>query len=48
MPFVSQLLMFDSVYGRTPLHYAAYYGNLSCLQAILSAAADSDDIPVSW
>lgn len=39
--------MFDSVNGRTCLHYAAYYGHSSCLKAILSAARASP-ISVSW
>ncbi|CAM8925781.1 unnamed protein product [Rhodiola kirilowii] len=44
----ANILTFDSVNGRTPLHYASYYGNLSCLQAILTEAANSNDISVSW
>lgn len=44
--------MFDSLHGRTCLHYAAYYGHSDCLQAILSAAhftpvADSWLVPPS-
>lgn len=39
--------MFDSIFGRTCLHYAAYYGRADCLQAIL-AAAESSPIAVSW
>lgn len=42
-----QILMFDSIFGRTCLHYAAYYGHADCLQAIL-AAAESSPIAVSW
>lgn len=42
-----QILMFDSLYGRTCLHYAAYYGHADCVQAILSAA-QSSPIAVSW
>ncbi|GLT71323.1 hypothetical protein SLA2020_433530 [Shorea laevis] len=34
----ANILMFDSLHGRTCLHYAAYYGHSDCLQAILSAA----------
>ncbi|KAJ4953545.1 hypothetical protein NE237_030377 [Protea cynaroides] len=34
----ANILMFDSIHGRTCLHYAAYYGHLECLQAILSTA----------
>ena len=33
-----QILMFDSIRRRTCLHYAAYYGHIDCLKAILSAA----------
>jgi len=39
--------MFDSLHGRTCLHYAAYYGHLDCLQAILSAA-NSTPVADSW
>ncbi|KAL5716671.1 RING-type E3 ubiquitin transferase [Ranunculus cassubicifolius] len=42
-----QILMFDSVHGRTCLHYAAYYGHSECLQAILSAA-HSSPVADSW
>ncbi|MBA0825253.1 hypothetical protein Goarm_021853 [Gossypium armourianum] len=42
-----QILMFDSLHGRTCLHYAAYYGHFDCLQAILSAA-QSSPVAVSW
>ncbi|KAF8402893.1 hypothetical protein HHK36_010985 [Tetracentron sinense] len=42
-----QILMFDSRNGRTCLHYAAYYGHLDCLQAILSAA-HSTPVADSW
>ena len=45
--FVFQILMFDSVNGRTCLHYAAYYGHSDCLQAILSAA-HSSHVAASW
>ncbi|KAJ8493883.1 hypothetical protein OPV22_015604 [Ensete ventricosum] len=34
----ANILMFDSINGRTCLHHAAYYGHSNCLQAILSAA----------
>ncbi|BBH06111.1 XB3 ortholog 1 in Arabidopsis thaliana [Prunus dulcis] len=37
----ANILMFDSLNGRTCLHYAAYYGHADCLQAILSAAHSS-------
>ncbi|RDX63012.1 putative E3 ubiquitin-protein ligase XBAT31 [Mucuna pruriens] len=41
------VLMFDTIYGRTCLHYAAYYGHSSCLKAILSAA-QSSPVAASW
>lgn len=43
----ANILMFDSLHGRTCLHYAAYYGHLDCLQAILSAA-QSTSVADSW
>ncbi|XP_043699485.1 putative E3 ubiquitin-protein ligase XBAT31 [Telopea speciosissima] len=43
----ANILMFDSVHGRTCLHYAAYYGHSDCLQAILSAA-HSSPVAESW
>ncbi|KAG6535753.1 hypothetical protein ZIOFF_000780 [Zingiber officinale] len=43
----ANVLMFDSVNGRTCLHYAAYYGHSDCLQAILSAAK-SAQVTDSW
>ncbi|KAE9620497.1 putative transcription factor C2H2 family [Lupinus albus] len=43
----ANVLMFDSVYGRTSLHYAAYYGHSSCLKAILSTA-QSSSVAASW
>ncbi|KAK4254956.1 hypothetical protein QN277_008025 [Acacia crassicarpa] len=43
----ANVLMFDSLYGRTCLHYAAYYGHSSCLEAILSAA-QSSPVAASW
>ncbi|KAF5954190.1 hypothetical protein HYC85_007046 [Camellia sinensis] len=36
----ANILMFDSILGRTCLHYAAYYGHSDCLQSILSSARD--------
>lgn len=39
--------MFDSLQGRTCLHYAAYYGHFDCLQALLSAA-HSSPLADSW
>lgn len=42
-----QILMFDSVRGRTCLHYAAYYGHVDCLNTILSAA-HSSPVADSW
>ncbi|KAM7258896.1 hypothetical protein ACFE04_014637 [Oxalis oulophora] len=43
----ANILKFDSLFGRTCLHYAAYYGHADCLQAILSAA-QSSPVAVSW
>ncbi|KAL2487519.1 putative E3 ubiquitin-protein ligase [Forsythia ovata] len=43
----ANILMFDSLNGRTCLHYAAYYGHSDCLQAILSTARTSH-VAVSW
>ncbi|KAJ4970600.1 hypothetical protein NE237_003699 [Protea cynaroides] len=43
----ANILMFDSVHGRTCLHYAAYYGHSECLQAFLSAA-HSSHVAESW
>lgn len=43
----ANVLMFDSLHGRTCLHYAAYYGHSDCLQAIVSAA-HSSPVAVSW
>lgn len=43
----ANILMFDSLNGRTCLHYAAYYGHADCLQAILSAA-HSSPVASSW
>lgn len=43
----ANILKFDSVNGRTCLHYAAYYGHSDCLQAILSAA-QSTNVVDSW
>ncbi|KAJ8452564.1 hypothetical protein Cgig2_004900 [Carnegiea gigantea] len=43
----ANILMFDSLRGRTCLHYAAYYGHSDCLQAILSAARTSH-VAMSW
>lgn len=43
----SYVLMFDSLQGRTCLHYAAYYGHFDCLQALLSAA-HSSPLADSW
>ncbi|XAR50936.1 hypothetical protein NMG60_11005404 [Bertholletia excelsa] len=43
----ADILMFDSLRGRTCLHYAAYYGHPDCLQAILSAA-HSSRVANSW
>ncbi|KAH7542466.1 putative E3 ubiquitin-protein ligase XBAT31 [Ziziphus jujuba] len=43
----ANILMFDSLHGRTCLHYAAYYGHSDCLQTFLSAA-HSSPVAVSW
>ncbi|KAK4441110.1 putative E3 ubiquitin-protein ligase XBAT31 [Sesamum alatum] len=43
----ANILMFDSLNGRTCLHYAAYYGHSDCLEAILSAARTSQ-VAASW
>lgn len=43
----ANILMFDSLRGRTCLHYAAYYGHSDCLQAVLSAARTSH-VAMSW
>ncbi|KAL9661028.1 hypothetical protein QQ045_025847 [Rhodiola kirilowii] len=41
------VLMFDSINGRTCLHYAAYHGHSDCLQAIILAAHTSP-VAASW
>lgn len=43
----ANILMFDSLRGRTCLHYAAYYGHSDCLQAILLSARTSH-VAMSW
>ncbi|CAL9149952.1 E3 ubiquitin-protein ligase XB3 [Musa acuminata AAA Group] len=43
----ANILMFDSLNGRTCLHHAAYYGHSNCLQAIISAAR-STGVADSW
>ncbi|CAA2987760.1 putative E3 ubiquitin-protein ligase XBAT31 isoform X2 [Olea europaea var. sylvestris] len=43
----ANILIFDSLNGRTCLHYAAYYGHSDCLKAILSTARTSQ-VAVSW
>ncbi|GJU80425.1 putative E3 ubiquitin-protein ligase XBAT31 [Tanacetum coccineum] len=43
----ANILMFDSLNGRTCLHYAAFYGHSDILQTILSAARTSH-IAASW
>ncbi|CAN4119894.1 unnamed protein product [Withania somnifera] len=43
----ANILKFDSLNGRTCLHYAAYYGHFESLKAILSAARTSH-IAASW
>ena len=44
---IFQVLMFDTCYGRTCLHYAAYHGHSDCLKAILSVARSSP-VAISW
>ncbi|CAI9098210.1 OLC1v1034819C1 [Oldenlandia corymbosa var. corymbosa] len=43
----ANILTFDSLSGRTCLHYAAYYGHSDCLQSIISAATSSP-VAHSW
>lgn len=43
----ANILMFDSLRGRTCLHYAAYYGHSDCLKLILSTARTSH-VALSW
>ncbi|XP_057772241.1 putative E3 ubiquitin-protein ligase XBAT31 [Salvia miltiorrhiza] len=43
----ANILMFDTLNGRTCLHYSAYYGHFDCLEAILSAARTSH-VSASW
>ncbi|XP_009790266.1 putative E3 ubiquitin-protein ligase XBAT31 [Nicotiana tabacum] len=43
----ANILKFDSLNGRTCLHYAAYYGHSECLKAILSSARTSH-VAASW
>ncbi|XP_022148468.1 putative E3 ubiquitin-protein ligase XBAT31 [Momordica charantia] len=43
----ANILKFDSLHGRTCLHYAAYYGHFDCVEAILSAA-QSSPVAASW
>ncbi|PIN11969.1 26S proteasome regulatory complex, subunit PSMD10 [Handroanthus impetiginosus] len=43
----ANILLFDTLYGRTCLHYAAYYGHSDCLKLILSAA-NSTPVAQSW
>ncbi|KAJ6964261.1 E3 ubiquitin-protein ligase XBAT31 [Populus alba x Populus x berolinensis] len=43
----ANMLKFDSLNGRTCLHFAAYYGHSDCLQAILSSV-QSSPVAVSW
>ncbi|PON38560.1 Cdk-activating kinase assembly factor [Parasponia andersonii] len=43
----ANILMFDSVNGRTCLHYASYYGHSDCLKVILCAARSSP-VANSW
>ncbi|KAH9325177.1 hypothetical protein KI387_005355, partial [Taxus chinensis] len=43
----ANILLFDSLHGRTGLHYAANYGHTDCLEAILSAG-HSAPVADSW
>ncbi|KAL6967500.1 putative E3 ubiquitin-protein ligase xbat31 [Sarracenia purpurea var. burkii] len=43
----ANILKFDSIHGRTCLHYASYYGHSDCLETILSAARSSH-VSASW
>ncbi|KAK4753510.1 hypothetical protein SAY87_001614 [Trapa incisa] len=43
----ANVLKFDSLNGRTCLHYAAYHGHSECLQIILSSAKSSH-VAASW
>ncbi|KAL8525640.1 hypothetical protein ACS0TY_015034 [Phlomoides rotata] len=43
----ANILMFDTLNGRTCLHYAAYYGHSDCLEFILSTARNSH-VSASW
>lgn len=43
----ANILKFDSLNGRTCLHYAAYYGHSDCLEAILTEARTSH-VALSW
>ncbi|KAL1545936.1 putative E3 ubiquitin-protein ligase XBAT31 isoform X2 [Salvia divinorum] len=43
----ANVLLFDTLHGRTCLHYAAYYGHADCLQLILSAG-NSTPVSQSW
>lgn len=43
----ANILKFDSLHGRTCLHYAAYYGHSDCVETILSTARTSH-VSVSW
>ncbi|CAH9050370.1 unnamed protein product [Cuscuta epithymum] len=43
----ANILMFDSLHGRTCLHHAAYYGHSECISSILSAA-QSTHVAQSW
>ncbi|CAA0836404.1 Putative E3 ubiquitin-protein ligase XBAT31 [Striga hermonthica] len=43
----ANILLFDTLNGRTCLHYAAYHGHSDCLQLILSAA-NTTPVAQSW
>ncbi|CAD6273257.1 unnamed protein product [Miscanthus lutarioriparius] len=43
----ANILMFDSLHGRSCLHHASYFGHVDCLQAILTAARTTP-VADSW
>ncbi|XP_066362945.1 E3 ubiquitin-protein ligase XB3-like isoform X2 [Miscanthus floridulus] len=43
----ANILMFDSLHGRSCLHHASYFGHVDCLQAILTASRTTP-VADSW
>ncbi|CAD6334898.1 unnamed protein product [Miscanthus lutarioriparius] len=43
----ANILMFDSLHGRSCLHHASYFGHVDCLQAILTAVRTTP-VADSW